>query len=378
MHKQLQQLRADLIALFPERKNVIDGALCAVLAGEHVLLLGPPGTAKSALVRAIARAFGGSYFERLLTKFSTPEELFGPISLKALEQDRFQRVTAGKLPEAEFAFVDEISKANSAILNSLLTLVNERVFHNDGGPVACPLVSMFGASNELPDGKELEALFDRFLLRFDVQYLLQPNNLRSVLLAAEPVTSVSLTPADLTKAKADVCKVKITDATVDALISIRDLCRAEGIIASDRRWKKSLKVVQASAYMAGEKQTTPEDLAILVDSLWREPKDRPRVARIVGKLADPSGFQAVQILDAARETAQKVAGLQSGDRKAYVSQAAQAIEEFETQQKKLGELGQSAGRRGHAIIDDAKIEIQGMHAQLARTISAGLGLRSLR
>jgi MoxR-like ATPase len=133
----IQQLRTDLAARFPERKDVIDGALAAVLAGEHVLVLGPPGTAKSALARAIAQAFGGAYFERLLTKFSTPEELFGAISLKALEQDRFARVVTGKLPEAEFAFVDEVFKANSAILNSLLTLVNERVFHNDGQPVAC-------------------------------------------------------------------------------------------------------------------------------------------------------------------------------------------------------------------------------------------------
>src|SRR3954447_18916880 len=97
----IQQLRADLWARFPERRDVIDGALAAVLAGEHVLLLGPPGTAKSALARAIAQAFGGTYFERLLTKFSTPEELFGAISLKALEHDRFERVVAGKLPEAE-------------------------------------------------------------------------------------------------------------------------------------------------------------------------------------------------------------------------------------------------------------------------------------
>jgi hypothetical protein len=102
MHKQINQLRASLMAQFPERKDVIDGALAAVLAGEHVLLIGPPGTAKSALVRCLAQVFGGSYFERLLTKFSTPEELFGPISLQALAQDRFVRITAGKLPEAEF------------------------------------------------------------------------------------------------------------------------------------------------------------------------------------------------------------------------------------------------------------------------------------
>jgi MoxR-like ATPase len=113
------------------------------------------------------------------------EELFGAISLKALEQARFARVVTGKLPEADFAFVDEIFKANSAILNSLLSLVNERGFHNDGLPVSCPLVTMFGASNELPEGKELEALFDHFLLRFEVVYLLRPGNLKLVLAAPD-------------------------------------------------------------------------------------------------------------------------------------------------------------------------------------------------
>lgn len=378
MSQSLTLLRTDLASRFPERKDVIDGAICAVLAGEHILLLGPPGTAKSALARAIAQAFGGGYFERLLTKFSTPEELFGPVSLRALEQDRFERVVAGKLPEAEFAFVDECFKANSAILNSLLTLINERVFHNDGAPVRCPLVTMFGASNELPEGKELEALFDRFLLRFDVQYLLQPQNLRAVLVAPEPVPSVKLSMAELKKAQGEVAKVKITDDTIDALIAIRDACRAEGIVASDRRWKKSLKIVQASAHLAGEKQTTPEDLAILVDSLWREPKERSKVARLVGKLADPVGTQAQEILDAARETAQKVAALKTSDRKQYVAQAASAVETFSQQQDKLTELARSGGRRAKSVVSDAQAEIQGMHAEMARAVSAGLGLRALR
>lgn len=378
MNDEIQHLRADLCARFPERRDVIDGALAAVLAGEHVLLLGPPGTAKSALARAIAQAFGGSYFERLLTKFSTPEELFGAISLKALEQDRFARVTTGKLPDAEFAFVDECFKANSAILNSLLTLVNERVFHNDGQPVTCPLVTLFGASNELPEGKELEALFDRFLLRFEVGYLLRPANLRLVLAAPDPVATPAMKMSDLRKAQVDASKIAISDETVDALIQIRDACKAEGIIASDRRWKKSLKLAQAAAYMACEKKTSPEDLSILIDSLWREPKDRPKVARLVGKLADPVGAQATEILDAARETAAKVAALVAGDRKTYIAQAAQALEQFQSQQKKLAQLAKGAGRRAAAVIHAANDEIVAIHTDLARNVSAGLGLRSAR
>ncbi len=380
MHKQINQLRADLMAQFPERKDVIDGSLAAVLAGEHVLLIGPPGTAKSALVRCLAQVFGGSYFERLLTKFSTPEELFGPISLQALAQDRFVRLTAGKLPEAEFAFVDEIFKSNSAVLNALLSIINERVFHNDGAPVRCPLVSLFAASNELPEGKELEALFDRFLLRFDVGYLLVASNLRGVLVGPEPAIAATLTMDELRRAQAEAASVKITDDTVDALLSIRDACRGEGIMASDRRWKKALGIVRASAWLAGEKKTCPEDLAILVDSLWREPKERAKVARIVGNLADPASMQSVEILDAAREIATKVAGLKAGDRKLYIAQAAQAVEQFDAQQAKLQELAKAAGRRAKAVISDAVAEIQGLHAEVARAVSSGLGLgmRSLR
>jgi MoxR-like ATPase len=378
VNNQLQNLRTDLVSRFPERKDVIDGSLCAVLASEHVFLLGPPGTAKSALARGLAQAFGGVYFERLLTKFSTPEELFGPISLKALEQDRFVRITAGKLPEAQIAFVDEVGKANSAILNSLLSLMTERTFSNDGAPAACPLITLFGASNELPEGKELEALFDRFLLRFDVQYLIQPSNLRSILLAPDPKPGAAMTMADLRQAQSDVGKVKVTDETIDALISIRDACRAEGIIASDRRWKKCIKLVQAACYVAGEKKTTPEDLAILTDCLWREPKERPKLARLVGKLSDPAGTQAMEILDAARETATKAAELKTGDRKAYIAQAAQAIEQFNQQQTKLTELAMAGGRRARAVVADASAEINAMHTELARAVSTGLGLRAAR
>ncbi len=282
--------------------------------------------------------------------------------------------TAGKLPESEFAFIDEVFKANSAILNSLLALANERVFHNDGVPTQVPLVSLFGASNELPDGKELEALWDRFLVRFDVGYLLRPGNFRAVLSAPEPKIAAKMSMPELRALQAKAQSVTVTDDTVDALITIRDALRAEGVIASDRRWKKSLHLVQAVGLMAGEQETCPEDLAILVDCLWREPKERSKVSRIVGKLADPIGAQANEIVDSARETAGKVSSLQSGDRKAYIAQAAQALEQFKAQETKLRELCRSAGKRAGVVINDAMAEIHGLHAELARAVSAGLGI----
>ncbi len=375
MQKTFAALRAELMSRFPERASVIDGSLAAVLAGEHVLLVGPPGTAKSALVRALAQAFGGSYFERLLTKFSTPEELFGPVSLKGLEQDKFTRVTTGMLPTAEFAFVDEVFKANSAILNSMLTLINERTYSNGGAPLPVPLVAMFGASNELPEGKELEALFDRFALRFQVDYLLRPQNLKDVLVASEPKLTNVLDMKTLRAAQAEVQKVKLTDATVDALIAVRDALKAEGIIASDRRWKKSLRLVQATAWMAGEKQTTPEDLTLLVDALWREPKERAKVAKLVGQLADPASVQAAEVMDAANEIALKIAGQKSGDRKMYIAACAQGLDQYQQQVTKLEKLEKSAGRRAKATIEASLADIRSLHEDLARTVSTGLGLR---
>ena len=139
--------------------------LLAALCGEHVLFIGPPGTAKSELGRRLSKLCSGSFFERLLTKFSVPEELFGPLSMRALEDDEYVRQTEGYLPSASVAFIDEIFKANSAILNSLLTVLNERLFDNGSERVKIPLLCMVGASNELPESEELDALYDRFLIR---------------------------------------------------------------------------------------------------------------------------------------------------------------------------------------------------------------------
>ena len=152
MLARINEIKRYLNTIFIERENQINGIIASVIAGENALLLGGAGVAKSALINGLAETFtGAKYFQWLLTKYTVPEELFGSLSLKELEMGIYRRNVSGKLPEAHISFVDEIFKANSAILNTMLTILNERVFHNNGSPMQCPLISMFGASNELPE-----------------------------------------------------------------------------------------------------------------------------------------------------------------------------------------------------------------------------------
>ena len=142
--EKLKKIREELKQAFLERSDLIDGALCALLSSQHLLVIGPPGTAKSMLADEICRRIlGAQYFQWLLTRFSTPEEIFGAVSLKGLEQDDYRRVTSHKLPEAHIAFLDEIFKANSSILNAILTLINERLFHNGKEITSVPLLTLF-------------------------------------------------------------------------------------------------------------------------------------------------------------------------------------------------------------------------------------------
>src|SRR5437667_11660296 len=156
---------------FVGRDEVIDLVALAVVAGEHLFLYGPPGTAKSMLIRQFASAVQGRYFEYMLTRFSEPNEIFGPIDLARLREGTVATVTTGMLPEAEFVFLDELFNANSAILNNLLTVLNERIYRRGAETHRLPLLSLFSASTPLPEEHSLRALFDRFLLRCHVDSL---------------------------------------------------------------------------------------------------------------------------------------------------------------------------------------------------------------
>lgn len=295
-------IKKTLSANFLERDEQIHGALCALLARQHVLLLGPPGTAKSQLPRAVCASIGGTnYFEWLLTKTTTPEELFGPIGLKALKENRYARITVGKLPEAHIAFVDEIFKASSAILNTLLSLLAERVFHNNGVATDVPLQTCFAASNELPDGEELAALYDRFLLRYVVNYLQEDGNFIELLgLIPTPIEPM-MRLTDLAKAQSDAARIAVPDDVLAKILLIRKVLRAEGITLSDRRFKNALGLIKAAAYLDGNKTAGEEDLLILKDILWDKPAERPIVARTVVGVCSPLEVKSVELYDEATE-----------------------------------------------------------------------------
>jgi len=302
MLQQIQQIRDELNAQFLEREEVVDGILTAILSKNHVFFVGAPGTAKSQIVNEVcSRITEANYFQWLLTKFSTPEEIFGTVSLKALENDEYRRVTTSKLPEAVIAFLDEIFKANSAILNSLLTAVNERKFHNNGHPTDIPLQSLFGASNELPEGESLSALYDRFMLKYQVDYIIEDDSFRRLLIATVKSSPTEITLADLEKAQTEVETIPVSDAIIAKIVELRRNLKAEGIIVSDRKWRQSLSVLKAYAYLNGHSEVTEDDFEILIHVLWNRPEQRRTVTKVVNTIANPVNQKAIEFLDIATE-----------------------------------------------------------------------------
>lgn len=281
---KLEEIKKALNAKFFEREDEVEGILVALLSRQHMLMIGPAGTAKSALSVELAKIVQGTdYFQWLLTRFSTPEEVFGPLSLKDLERGVYKRNTATKMPEANLVFLDEIFKANSAILNSLLTLINERLFYNNGTPVKVPLISVIGASNEYPEeGEGLEALFDRFLLRFELDYIADETNFVSMMKGnGQNQVMPSMTMEELVQLQFFTDMVTIPDEVYDTLSKIRNELRDEGIRPSDRRFKQSLSVLQAKALINQRQVVKVDDIVILENALWETVDQKDNVSLIV-------------------------------------------------------------------------------------------------
>src|SRR6185369_9371646 len=163
--QKLREVGRELDQRYLDKSEVVRMLLITLLAGEHMLIVGPPGTAKSALIRHLARLIDARYFEYLLTRFSEPNEIFGPVDIRAFREGTYVRRVETMLPDADIVFLDEIFKSNSAILNALLSILNERRFFTGSANIRVPLCSLFGATNEIPNDDALAAIFDRFLVR---------------------------------------------------------------------------------------------------------------------------------------------------------------------------------------------------------------------
>ncbi len=295
--------RKELSSALIERDEEVDLVLTALVAQEHVLLVGPPGCGKSLLLDSVLSWTGGTKFSILPTKFTTPEEVFGPVSLAALKADRYVRVTAGKLPEADYAFVDEVWKASSAVLNTLLKILNERAYDpGDGAARPVPLKLCLAASNEWPapeTGKELAALLDRFVLRKTVSPIRSQTGRQRLLWTRDhaPRFSSTVSPVEVVQARRQALALPWTADAKEALELVLKELAKEGVQPGDRRQFKAVNVVQAFAFLNGADEVLPEHLEVAQHCLWDDPVEQPqKAAQVIARVANPVGMRVTQLL----------------------------------------------------------------------------------
>ena len=328
-----------------EKETEISLSLLAALAGESIILLGPPGVAKSMVARQLKTAFREAQnFEYLMSRFSTPDEIFGPVSIQKLKtSDTYERAVEGYLPTADVVFLDEIWKAGPAIQNTLLTVINEKIFRNGNREMHLPLKLLVAASNELPaKGEGLEALWDRFVIRIESRPIKLEKNFRAMLLDSH---ADFLGPTDFTDStdfsgftgglghadfadNADFSDLKITAEeyaewteridkigvkieVLDAISAIRKSLRAvnvdeaaerRNIYVSDRRWKNIVRLLRTSAFMQDREEVDICDLLPIYHCLWQEPEERDAIRNIVIRaLFSPFADKLVEMKNALAE-----------------------------------------------------------------------------
>ena len=281
-----ENILAPMKRRFVGKDEVIDLLGVCLVGGENLFILGPPGTAKSALVHDIASRFDGRVFDYLLTRFTEPNELFGPFDIRKLREGELITNTEGMLPEADFVFLDELLNANSAILNSLLLVLNERVFRRGRETRKLPVLMVVGASNRLPEDEALQALFDRFLLRVSCDNV-ETELLRDVLDAGWRIEQgadgggAQLASEQVRRLHALVRQVDL-EPVRGAYVELVHRLRHAGITISDRRAVKLQRLMAASALLCGRLQALPSDMWVL-RYIWDTLEQREVLTELVDR-----------------------------------------------------------------------------------------------
>ena len=309
MLERFQRLLRDMNRGIYEKETEISLSLLAALAGESVILLGPPGVAKSMVARQLKTAFRDARsFEYLMSRFSTPDEIFGPVSIQKLKSsDTYERAVEGYLPTADVVFLDEIWKAGPAIQNTLLTVINEKIFRNGNREMRLPLKLLVAASNELPaKGEGLEALWDRFVIRIESRPIRLEKNFRSMLLEVENLSEVKseeqssaaegeansnvITAEEYAEWSENINKIGVKEDVLDVISVVRKSLRTvnvdeaaerRNIYVSDRRWKNIMRLLRTSAFMQDREEVAVCDLLPIYHCLWQEPEEREAIRTLV-------------------------------------------------------------------------------------------------
>ena len=326
MLERFKLLLRDMNRGIYEKETEISLSLLAALAGESVILLGPPGVAKSMVARQLKCAFRGARnFEYLMSRFSTPDEIFGPVSIQKLKtSDTYERAVEGYLPTADVVFLDEIWKAGPAIQNTLLTVINEKLFRNGIREIQLPLKLLVAASNELPaKGEGLEALWDRFVIRIESRPIRQEKNFREMLLgvkseaggqgqeAEESAQSNAITAEEYAEWSKAIDRIGVKEEVLDAISVIRKSLRAVNVdeaaerrhvYVSDRRWKNIMRLLRTSAFIQDREEVAVCDLLPIYHCLWQEPEERDAIrALVIRALFAPHADKLVEMKNALAE-----------------------------------------------------------------------------
>lgn len=340
-----------------ERDDEIHTSILALIGKMHHLQYGEPGVAKSLLVDSLCdhiSDFGpNDKFSYLLTKFTAAEEVLGFLDFFGLTKDGvYRKVTDRRLPAAKIAFLDELCRSSSALINSLLRIMNERQFDSGEGVIEVPLISMFTATNSLPDSADLEALADRFHFWHEVKRIQDPSNKAELLRThnlyeSEEITD-TITLGDIEEAHHAIDSVVISNDLIEGLLDILDKLNQLEINVSDRRARQAVKVVQAEAWLQGRQEAKLIDLLPLQHVFWKNPDDIDKVYDAVSNIASPIDKEIRAVRASINEMMHNFNKTMKDTQEEVVitSLGTECVRKLRSAQKTINELGKRAKKEG--------------------------------